>query len=387
MKPIAHARKPGHPGRSWGASAVAARQHRDKGFSLVEVMVAMVIGMLGIIVMMQVFSVSEGQKRTTTGGDDAISTGAIALYGMQRDIQQSGWGITGFPVIGCNASPWGPGAAVMPLAPVTINSALITGQDANTDTLLVISGNSTGTVQGDAITGGSAVIPNVHTPTAFAIGDVVVAVSRDRLEPCPLLALTTVTGGTVAGTPPAVGTTLTLAAAAPGELLFSLGAAPTARGYAVRSGNLTTCDFSVSNCSVAANWVIIATDVVSLRAEHGVDAGAVPMTGIVSAWVHTTPTTGCALVRAPAVRFAIVARNSQPERRGPGGIAVTPVVDTWAGNDAVAVAANAAEAGNVGFVLPDPDPAWPTWQDFRYKVFQTTAPLRNITSMGAVEGC
>ena len=51
------------------------------GFSLVEVMVAMVIGLLGIIVMMQMFSVFEGQKRTTTGGDDANSSGAVSLYG------------------------------------------------------------------------------------------------------------------------------------------------------------------------------------------------------------------------------------------------------------------------------------------------------------------
>ena len=49
------------------------------GFSLVEIMVALVIGMLGIIVMMQVFAMFEAQKRTTTGGDDAISSGSIAF--------------------------------------------------------------------------------------------------------------------------------------------------------------------------------------------------------------------------------------------------------------------------------------------------------------------
>ena len=64
------------------------------GFSLVEIMVALVIGMLGIIVMMQVFAMFEAQKRTTTGGDDAISSGSIALYSLQRDIQHAGWGIS-----------------------------------------------------------------------------------------------------------------------------------------------------------------------------------------------------------------------------------------------------------------------------------------------------
>ena len=63
---------------------------RAAGFSLVELMIGLVIGMVAIVVMMQVFSVSEGYKRTTTGGDDAQNNGAIALYGLQRDIQQSG---------------------------------------------------------------------------------------------------------------------------------------------------------------------------------------------------------------------------------------------------------------------------------------------------------
>ena len=103
------------------------------GFSLVEVMVAMVIGLLGIIVMMQVFSAVEKQKRTTTGGDDAINSGSIALYGVERDIRQSGWGINNPQLIGCSVSGLAVGVSI-PLAPVTINSALITGQDADTDT-------------------------------------------------------------------------------------------------------------------------------------------------------------------------------------------------------------------------------------------------------------
>ena len=39
----------------------------------------------------------------------------------------------------------------------------------------------------------------------------------------------------------------------------------------------------------------------------------------------------------------------------------------------------------VGFTLPSPDPSWPTWQDFRYKVFQTLVPLRNVTTQGGFD--
>jgi type IV pilus assembly protein PilW len=52
-------------------------------------MVAMVIGMIGMIIMMQVFSTAEGQRRATTGTGDAQSNGAMALYALQRDIRQA----------------------------------------------------------------------------------------------------------------------------------------------------------------------------------------------------------------------------------------------------------------------------------------------------------
>ena len=46
---------------------------RHSGFGLVEIMVALVIGMLAAIVMMQVFALSEERKRTTTNGADIQS--------------------------------------------------------------------------------------------------------------------------------------------------------------------------------------------------------------------------------------------------------------------------------------------------------------------------
>ena len=78
--------------------------NRHAGFSMVEMMIGLVIGMIAVIVMMQVFSVSEGYKRTTTGGDDAQNNGAIALYALQRDIRQSGLGASAFQLIGCNVT-------------------------------------------------------------------------------------------------------------------------------------------------------------------------------------------------------------------------------------------------------------------------------------------
>jgi len=76
----------------------------QKGFSLVEVMVAMVIGMISMVVIMQVFYASEGRKRTTTGGADAQSNGALAFFMIERDTKMAGWGISSSEFAGCNTT-------------------------------------------------------------------------------------------------------------------------------------------------------------------------------------------------------------------------------------------------------------------------------------------
>ncbi|HVK95151.1 MAG TPA: prepilin-type N-terminal cleavage/methylation domain-containing protein, partial [Noviherbaspirillum sp.] len=60
------------------------------GFSLIEIMVGLAMGMVSMVVIMQVFSVFEGGKRTTTGGADAQSNGAISLYMIERDVRMAG---------------------------------------------------------------------------------------------------------------------------------------------------------------------------------------------------------------------------------------------------------------------------------------------------------
>ena len=57
---------------------------RGHGFTIVEIMVAMLIGLIGSIVIFQVLFVSERQKRTTTGAGDAQQNGLLALYTIER---------------------------------------------------------------------------------------------------------------------------------------------------------------------------------------------------------------------------------------------------------------------------------------------------------------
>ena len=64
-----------------------------RGFGLVELMVGLVIGLLATLVIMQVFSVFEDQKRATSGTSDTQTSGSVALYTIQRDLQLAGFGL------------------------------------------------------------------------------------------------------------------------------------------------------------------------------------------------------------------------------------------------------------------------------------------------------
>lgn len=82
----------------------------QRGFSLVEIMVGMVISLIGVIIIFQVFQESEGIKRRTTGGGDAQQNGVVALFQMERSLKQAGYGL--------NSND----AAVVPVA-ITANAA------------------------------------------------------------------------------------------------------------------------------------------------------------------------------------------------------------------------------------------------------------------------
>lgn len=100
------------------------RSKANAGFSLVEVMVGMVIALLGIIIIFQVFAVSEGIKRTTTSGGDALQNGASALFSLERLLKEAGYGIfssTNFAPL--PADPLG-------TAPVTITAGAANASDS-----------------------------------------------------------------------------------------------------------------------------------------------------------------------------------------------------------------------------------------------------------------
>jgi type IV pilus assembly protein PilW len=79
---------------------------RQRGFSLVELMVAVVIGLIGTVVMFQVFAVSEAQKRGTASGGDAQQNGSVALYTIERDLRNTAHGMRPLIDLGLPLYTW-----------------------------------------------------------------------------------------------------------------------------------------------------------------------------------------------------------------------------------------------------------------------------------------
>ena len=158
----------------------------QRGAGIVEVMVGLVIGMLVMIVVYQVYTVSEGQKRTVTSGSDAQANAAYGLFLLGRDLSIAGNGFASSAAAldGCalpKDNPLAPGMPALPLLrpiPVVINAGA-TASDPDALTVLYGASGSLSTsvafLNNAAITGSGGVAYQVLSPVGFSPNDYIVA--------------------------------------------------------------------------------------------------------------------------------------------------------------------------------------------------------------------
>jgi len=118
------------------------------GMSLVELMVAMVISLVGVLVIFQVFAVNEDVRRTTTAGSDEQTSGLVALLRLERELRLAGFGINDFDLMGCPVSMYDNQSAptavpAFSLAPVRIvtNRDSANNNNPATDQISIIYGD------------------------------------------------------------------------------------------------------------------------------------------------------------------------------------------------------------------------------------------------------
>jgi type IV pilus assembly protein PilW len=369
-----------------------------KGFSLVEIMVGLAVGMVAMIVMMQVYGVFEGNKRSATGGSDAQSNGTIALYMIERDARMAGWGIGTTGYENCSTSTTysycdgseecggTEGSLGLSFNAVTIADG---GNDPDTLTIQYFADPNIGTFNFPATTTISKTMPNpsseldVDSVSGCFEGGMVLVSQGGH---CTLMQITQIqktalkiqhNKGTAGIYNPSADylNENNWPAYTKGATLTCFPRASTGATFRIRyeidktSRNLLKSDNSPNVKSVKE---VVSPEILDMKAQYGITAGGKSQTII--GWVDATGATwtspGAAdRNRIKAIRIALVARSSQYEKPDTGKTCAT----TSAPITTTSMVASWSSWANFN---PTNYPG--DWQCYRYKVFETVIPLRNV---------
>lgn len=326
------------------------------GISLVELLVGLAIGLIGMLVIIQTMAIWGARTASNISGGDARTSGAIGMYYLERDLGQGG---LGFGVTNAPGRQFVPGCAITAaegnfrLAAIEIAQ----GVDGAPDTVTVLYGNAgldsvalfepdrstpgrTFSLQGPALQQWNwVVLANLTTCELVRIGSALNTLNNISFD----RATTLVRGN-----------------------LLNLGAGPqraTWRVQQVRQG-ISVLNRVESIFSAASRDV--ADGVIDLQAQYN----------IAGVWQDAAPADWSQL---RAIRLAILARSKQFEKPEACNVATPDATPpTWSGGGFVMKNLDASDSVaptcTDGVVAPDPN----DWHQYRYEVFEKIIPLRNV---------
>lgn len=367
-------------------------QSSQRGFTMIEVMVGLVIGMLGTLIVAQAFTNNEARKRTITSGADAQANGAIALYMLERDTKMAGWGMTASTssYVGCNSiyaycdKSAECGGIEGALADVNFAPALIKDGGDGPDSITVhyFADPNQSSYQPSGNTTIRRAMPQpsaeleVRNASVCSDGDLALVSQAGN---CTIMKITAVqaqasrlqhnSGADGYYNPPAsyfegqgntwpkygIDANVTCFKPANGHPVFR-------KSYSVDTATKQLERSDNSQVPAVTNELVMS-DVVDLQAEYGVAAEG---SQSISSWVSAaaSPWKEPAWTdwqRIKAIRVAMVTRGSQYERpksAGEGCTATTELKSSW------------------GKFKTEKYPS--DWGCYRYRVFETVIPLRNV---------
>ena len=171
------------------------------GMTLVEVLVAVAIGLIGILIITQAYLASDSYNRSTLGEGGAQTNGTIALYTVQRDLRMSGYGMADSRALGCGNINWYYNGAYSgnitggTLPNLTLAPVMITTAAGAPDTITIMYSSDANRMVPGTLTkpmpDPSAEL-NVDGTAGFDAGDLVLLVSNSAPVTCTMEQLTTV---------------------------------------------------------------------------------------------------------------------------------------------------------------------------------------------------
>lgn len=363
------------------------RRAAQRGVSLIELMVGVVVALLATLVITQTLVFAEAQKRTTTSGADAQVNGALALYSLQRDLQMAGYGMTSTAAaLGCEIRARYNGTNFSwTLAPVRITA----GANGAPDAIQVMSSDkSSYSLTSLIVKDHPKQAENFFVNSALGVaeGDMMLAVPEvwDATHWCSVFQATEDKSGAGKGFGNnQIGHNQGQSSwnQAGGQTIFPDDGYPIG-SYLVNLGQFALRTYSINSAyALQQRSLTTATGasvdrelfnhIVQLKAFYGKDTDG---NGIVDAYDQNTPTTQAAWSQVLTVRVAVVARSTQFERD-----TVTFSNPLWdVGANSGFPPAAVTDCGSSKCVTLKVDGIGTDWDHYRYKVYETTVPLRNM---------
>ncbi|VWX59515.1 conserved hypothetical protein [Burkholderiales bacterium 8X] len=374
--------------------SLSSRAQSQRGISLIEMMVGVAIGILCVLVILQLLTAWESRKRTATSGSGAQMSGTLAQFTLDRDLRLAGYGFgtATNDVMGCTVGAFNTERSAgnsfnFALRPVQITK----GADDGPDEIRVLYGNSAYFVASQPVTGAAAITKTLKSREGFNLGDRVLMTGNTPMN-CELLEVTgysiadTFTieheaGKTYIGAGGVAKNSTMNKVGGTGTLftkgrVFNLGPSPVLSVWKANPLTGTLSRFNWLN-EDDTGAVEVSSDVVSLKAQYGIDANANGMVEV-GEWTDTT-TAATDWTKVLAVRFAILVRSKQFERpvtNGGVSTAVTPTAPTWA--NGAFVLKNVDQTADSGSSAIAGAAAANNWRNYRYRVYEGIVPLRNM---------
>lgn len=384
--------------------------------SLIELMVGAAIGLIGIVIITHIYLTNEQHKRATTAAGGAQTNGAIALYALERDIRQAGFGLNTSAAYKCNCDQttysgcsaiqyyfdgkfsFPPNGSILnarnslSMYPFIITGSLAPGGHGP-DTLSVFYGSDNERMLSTALVE-SMIIPaadiKVDGTAGFEKGNLIVLQGPEvpavppgmsSTFPCAMYQVTDVVAETLkhdAGVwnPPG-GMPLVVAQgwAKDYTRILNLGSRPVWKTFGIKYDATNTINYGKLQVTDQFRYLTeglptqdLMDGIVDLQAQYGKDLDG---DGVVDLWTKVLPRPPNAnfdaidIMQAIAVRLAVLARDDHYHKPSTAG-----------GPCEATTAANRPTWSGGAFLTFDAPGALPSC--YKYRVFETVVPLRNV---------
>ena len=371
---------------------------RQTGFSLVELLIAMVIGLLVILAATSGASVFEASRRNTMGNNGALENAIATSFNIQREVQSAGLWTVNAPCkkiwqYNYTTSDWESSGDTSSSsfigAPVIIGGA---AADTGPDNITI---NSMTNLIGAPVTltaAANGAVLTVSAMTGFAVGDtILIAPPSGNSSECYLGEVTSLQpqASKIQTRPSVNGVQVNALPSAynypTNSMVFNLGKTRSIRYRVTQAlGGTELNTFEEVDMKADTDGdpnrdgstTVLADNIVLMRMQYGVSAG--PTSLSIDHWVNAG-STDAAANRLRAVRLVVVARSQQPNM-APKDKDSSGVCTTTTANPAVPWSTGNTDNTTRPLDLDLTDN--PLRKCYQYRVTNITIPLKNYLFAG-----